>query len=212
MKGRPVKHRLPLLILPVAALAACEAVQEAEEEVDEEIAEGLEHAGEAIERVLPDELFASDDLKQAMKEEEGEIDVVYRDLTGKPTVGVGHLVRPEDRLAVGQRVSREKIDKFLDDDIRWAEDEVRKIAKDTPLHQHEFDALVDLVFNVGPGNVSPDKSPGLNDGLKSRDYRKVAENLIYSRDANGRPARGLRFRSDRRRQIFEKGDYADPRR
>ncbi|MBW0144466.1 lysozyme [Sphingomicrobium clamense] len=198
-------------MIAVFALAACEGVQEFEEEVDEEIAEGIEHVGEGIERLLPDELFASEELKRAIREEEGELDFVYRDVTGRPTVGAGHLVRPEDGLAVGQRITREQLEKFLEDDVRLAEDNARLLARDTPLAQHEFDALVDLVYNVGPGNVSEEKSPALNDALRRRDYRKIAENLVYTKDALGRPAGGLVRRSERRRRMFEKGDYGQLR-
>ena len=186
-------------------------MQEAEEELDEEIAEGFEHAGDVVERLLPDELFASEDLKRAIREEEGEVDVVYRDITGKPTVGAGHLVLPEDGLTVGQRISREQLDRFLDQDVKLAEDNVRRWVRDTPLTQNEFDALVDLMYNVGPGNVSEHKSPELNDAIRRRDYRRMAENLIYTKDAMGRPAAGLVRRSERRRKMFEKGDYGEHR-
>ena len=206
----------------LAGLVACNEVTGFSNEVDrgaEQIAGGIEDGAvfvaeetvEAVERLLPDELFASDDLKKAIREEEGEVDVVYRDLTGLPTVGAGHLVRPEDRLRVGQRISRAQLEKFLDDDVKIAEGYARQLARDTPLRQHEFDALVDLIFNVGPGNVSARKSPGLNDALRKRDYPKIAENLLYTKDAAGRPARGLQRRSERRRTMFEKGDYGQLR-
>ena len=74
-KGLSVTRSFPLVLTFAAAcagLSACEEVQEAEEELDEEIAEGFEHAGDVVERLLPDELFASEDLKRAIREEEGE--------------------------------------------------------------------------------------------------------------------------------------------
>ena len=85
---------------------------------------------------------------------------VYRDVAGYPTVGVGHLVEPEDRLRVGDRISERRVLDFLDADLAEAESGVRELVGDLPLHQHEFDALLDLVYNVGIGNVSPSESPG----------------------------------------------------
>ena len=79
-----------------------------------------------------------------------------------------------------------------------------------PVHQHEFDALVDLIYNVGPGNVSPAKSPRLNDAIARGDYEAMAEELRYSH-ADGSYARGLDYRSERRTQIFLKASYEDPR-
>ena len=47
---------------------------------------------------------ASGTFKQALIEEEGVRYTVYRDVAGYPTVGVGHLILPEDDLQVGDRV------------------------------------------------------------------------------------------------------------
>ncbi|MCJ7421704.1 lysozyme [Sphingomicrobium astaxanthinifaciens] len=203
----PFLGRSHLLAPLVAIFAAADEVQELEEEVDEEIGEVIDE----IERFLADDLEVSDALIDAIQQEEGKVLVVYRDITGLPTVGAGHLVRPEDNLRVGDRITEAQMREFLRNDLREAEDAVRKIAKATPLSQNEFDALVDLVYNVGPGNVSPTKSPRLNEALQKRDYKAAAEQLHYSKARDGRRAGGLVNRSERRRRIFEKGDYGDPR-
>lgn len=155
-------------------------------------------------------LRASDDFKQALIEEEGVRFTVYRDVAGYPTVGVGHLIEPEDNLRVGDRVSEERVLQFLDADLAEAEDGVRQLVGDLPLYQHEFDALVDLVFNVGIGNVSPSESPRLNAAIDAGDYDAIANELDYTHAA-GRVARGLQYRSERRAQIFMDAMYEDPR-
>ncbi len=155
-------------------------------------------------------LEASEKLIETMIEEEGVRYSVYRDVAGYPTVGVGHLVRPRDGLRVGDTISHRKAVEFLEQDIRKAEKSVRKLVGDLPVNQHEFDALVDLVFNVGPGTVSKSKSPRLNAALSSGDYDRVAQELDYT-TAGNRVAAGLIHRSNRRTQIFSEGDYSDPR-
>lgn len=162
-------------------------------------------------RALAADLGISDDLRDIIREEEGQVLTVYRDISGKPTVGAGHLVVPDDKLAVGDRISARQMETFLDRDLQKAANSVRKLLGRTKVKQHEFDALVDLVYNVGPGNVSETKSPGLNAGIRNADYRLISENLYYSRAADGRRAGGLVNRSERRRRMFEKGDYGDPR-
>ena len=87
---------------------------------------------------------------------------------------------------------------------------VRLLVGDLPLHQHEFDALLDLVYNVGLGNVSENESPRLNTAIESRDYEAIAAELDYTH-AGGKFARGLQFRSERRAKIFMKGRYGNPR-
>lgn len=159
----------------------------------------------------PASLFkASDQFKQALIEEEGVRYTVYRDVAGYPTVGIGHLVRPADKLRVGDRISDQQALDFLEQDLAIAERGVRILVGDLPLHQHEFDALLDLVYNVGLGNVSQSESPRLNAAIQSRDYDAISDELNYTH-AGGRVARGLEFRSERREQIFLDASYEDPR-
>ena len=153
---------------------------------------------------------ASGTFKQALIEEEGVRYTVYRDVAGYPTVGVGHLILPEDDLQVGDRVDEAQVLRFLEHDLAKAEQGVRLLVGDLPLHQHEFDALLDLVYNVGLRNVSENESPRLNTAIESRDYEAIAAELDYTH-AGGKFARGLQFRSERRAKIFMKGRYGDPR-
>ncbi len=155
-------------------------------------------------------LNVSSSFKQALVEEEGVREVVYRDVAGYPTVGVGHLITPADGLKVGQRVDYDRIMRFLDKDIAIAEAGVRRLVGDLPLLQHEFDALVDLVFNVGEGNVSEHRSPNLNAAITGKDYQAIADELAYH-NAGGAVAKGLVYRSERRTQIFLDAEYEDPR-
>ena len=153
---------------------------------------------------------ASDTFKQALIEEEGVRYTVYRDVAGYPTVGVGHLIDPEDGLRVGDRVNEEQVLQFLESDLAEAEQGVRLLVGDLPLHQHEFDALLDLVYNVGLGNVSTSESPRLNMAIENKDYEAIAAELDYTH-AGGKFARGLQYRSERRAKIFMDAAYENPR-
>ena len=155
-------------------------------------------------------LKASDEFKQALIEEEGVRYTVYRDVAGYPTVGVGHLIDAGDNLRVGDRVSEERVLEFLDGDLVEAEQGVRQLVGDLPLYQHEFDALVDLVYNVGLGNVMAGESPRLNAAIEARDYDAIAAELDYTH-AGGKFAKGLEYRSERRSKIFMDATYDDPR-
>ena len=155
-------------------------------------------------------LRASGKLKQALIEEEGVRHTVYRDVAGYPTVGVGHLVRPGDGLRPGDRISDAQARAFLDADLRGAQAAARDLLGDLPVFQHEFDALVDLIYNVGSGNVSADESPRLNRAIAAGDYEAIAAELDYTY-AGGAYARGLDYRSQRRTQMFRQASYEDPR-
>jgi lysozyme len=155
-------------------------------------------------------LKVSDAMKETLVEEEGARDVVYRDVAGYATVGVGHLVTPEDNLRVGDRVSEEQILDFLEEDLAAAEAAVARLVGTLPINQFEFDALVDLAYNVGEGNLSPTESPRLNAAIGARDYDGIADELSYHHAA-GKIANGLVHRSERRTNIFLSGSYENPR-
>ncbi|ABC63677.1 lysozyme [Erythrobacter litoralis] len=155
-------------------------------------------------------LQPSEELKEAMIEEEGVRLTVYRDVAGYPTVGVGHLVLASDNLAVGERISEDRALRFFERDLAKAKRVVVDLVGDVRLYQHEFDALVDLAFNVGEGTLSPDKSPRLNAAIAARDHDKMVEELSYHH-AKGSVANGLVYRSERRANIFVDAEYADPR-
>ncbi len=155
-------------------------------------------------------LSVSDELKKALIEEEGVKYTVYADVAGNPTVGVGHLVKPADNLSFGQTIDRDRALNLFDDDLAIAEAAVVRLAGELPLHQHEFDALVDLAFNVGEGGISPRKSPMLNASVADGDYSAIAAELDYT-TAGGAIANGLVHRSERRADIFVDAEYANPR-
>lgn len=164
-----------------------------------------------IDRRLPAPLLnVSDEMKKAMIEEEGVRYTVYRDVAGYPTVGVGHLIRDEDGLNVGDKVTKDQVLDFLEQDLKTAEAAVVRLVGELALFPHEFDALVDLVFNVGEGNVGLTKSPRLNEAIASGDYLAIAEELDYHHAA-GSIADGLVFRSERRTNIFSLADYDNTR-
>ena len=108
-------------------------------------------------RINAAHITSSEKFKQALVEEEGVRYTVYRDVAGYPTVGVGHLVLPEDNLSVGDTISHERAMQFLTSDLKKAEAGVVRLLDGLDVYQHEFDALVDLV-NVGEGGVSESRN------------------------------------------------------
>ena len=161
-------------------------------------------------RVDAAKISVSDEMKMALIEEEGVHYRVYADPVGYLTVGVGHLVTPQDNLRLGQRISDEQMLEFLEQDLEKAEQAIQRLVGDLRLYQHEFDALVDLAFNVGEGNVSPEKSPRLNKAIANGDYEAIADQLAYH-NAAGERLKGLQIRSDRREAIFMEARYDNPR-
>ena len=155
-------------------------------------------------------LTTSAAMKEALIEEEGVRYTVYADSAGNPTVGVGHLVTARDGLSIGDTIAKDRALDLLEADLEHAEGVVARLAGDTPLYQHEFDALVDLAFNVGEGSLSQANSPNLNRAIAERDHEAIAAELDYIRAGNA-VAAGLLYRSERRVAIFVDASYDNPR-
>ena len=86
--------------------------------------------------------------KKFLVEQEGLRLKVYLDTAGLPTIGVGHLIRPEDNLTLGDYITDKQAMEFLDKDLEEAEDAITNWV-DVDLNQNQFDALVSFTFNLG---------------------------------------------------------------
>ncbi len=75
--------------------------------------------------------------------------VIYPDPVGKPTLGFGHLIRPDDNF--GGAISREEGLALLESDLRAARASVDELFHSVYLNPHEWDALTCFNFNVGAG-------------------------------------------------------------
>ncbi|MGH9961303.1 MAG: lysozyme [Pyrinomonadaceae bacterium] len=79
-----------------------------------------------------------------IKESEGLRLDKYQDTSGLWTIGYGHLIKEGEIYEI---ISAAKAAEILEEDVEWAENEVNALP--CKLSQGQFDALVDLVFNVG---------------------------------------------------------------
>src|SRR5258708_6178734 len=78
---------------------------------------------------------------------EGDRLTAYQDSKGVWTIGYGHT----RGVVPGMTCTQQQADRWLAEDIAWAESEVNKLVH-VPLTQQQFDALVDFTFNCGSGN------------------------------------------------------------
>jgi len=148
------------------------------------------------------------EMSQHIIESEGYKSEVCRDTALKSTLGVGHLVVASDiteerQLNQGDIVSDEDIMKWFTSDQMTAEDGVRSLVGDMSLSQNEFDAMADLVFNVGITKLrNKAKNPGLHKAIADKDHAAISGQLRYTKDANGNSPAGLTTRSNKRKQMF----------
>jgi lysozyme len=146
-------------------------------------------------------------LKQ-IKHHEGVKNTPYRCPAGLWTVGVGHVLYPEqirlkfqDRLQYPLRIehfrkfSNEEIDEILQADLARFEAGVRRLCPRN-LSQSRFDALVSFSFNVGLGNL---QKSSVRMKHNRGDFEGAAESFMLWTKAAGRVLPGLvRRRNDER--------------
>jgi lysozyme len=112
----------------------------------------------------------------------------YQDEKGVWTIGWGHT-GPD--VHEGDRITEDRADELLDCDLDWAERAVRHNVS-VIINQHEFDALVSLVFNIGPSAFS---SSTLLRLLNSREPRApIAAEFMRWVKIGDKVSEGLRLR------------------
>jgi len=140
-----------------------------------------------------------------IEREGGMILIVHDDGFGFPTVGVGHLVLPEDNLKIGDKITIERGNKLLQGDLMISREAVERCVK-PELSQAEFDALCIWVFNIGIGNF---KNSTLLKRLNTDEDKNqvVKDELPKWRRVGGEIVNGLYNRRIDTVQMFVDGDY-----
>jgi lysozyme len=119
---------------------------------------------------------------------EGSRNTVYRDSLGKPTVGVGHLVKPSDNLEVGDTISNARVREFLEQDAGHALEAAIGQAGELGIDDNDFIiALGSVNFQLGAGWRG--KFPQTWRHLQNGNYEQAIRNLEGSAWARQTPVR-----------------------
>ncbi len=132
----------------------------------------------------------SEDGLAALKHEEGLRLEAYQDVAGVWTVGYGHTGPDVHRGVVWTQA---QADAALAADVAWAVSAVQTKVR-VALHQHEFDALVSFVYNVGAAAFA---SSTLLRVLNQADFYAAAAQFSVWHQAGGKFSPGLLARRTR---------------
>lgn len=124
-----------------------------------------------------------------LKEWEGIRLKKYKDVAGKWTIGVGHLLTKEELIGgkFDNGITSSEAITLLIRDVRPAESAVNRLVK-CHLLQHQFEALVSFVFNLGEGNF---RKSTLLRKLNQWNYDAVPGELRKWVYADGKKSKGL---------------------
>jgi GH24 family phage-related lysozyme (muramidase) len=154
-------------------------------------------------RVDPKTLTASDEIIKFIKDWEGLEINAYNDSKGYCTIGYGHLIKKKkcneiiipDEFKNG--ITEEEATKIFKEDLKQFEKAIQRDVL-VNLHQKEFDALVDLLFNCGAYFLSTGKAPKLYKSLLDEKYEDAAKEFL---DIENKKRRKQNY------EIFINGNY-----
>lgn len=120
---------------------------------------------------------------------EGYSPTTYLDIVGIPTIGFGTTegVKPGQKIDPVQALQRKLAD------IQKFEGAVKQCVK-VPLHQHEYDAYLQLSYNIGAGAFC---SSTLVKKLNAEDYKGACQEILRWNKAGGKVVRGLSERREK---------------
>lgn len=129
----------------------------------------------------------------------------YKIGDGMITVGYGHAEKiGKTKLRVGQKITQQKADEYLKEDLKKAADGVRRMFKDwekegtnVSITQSMFDALVSMAFNAGVGGL---RRSEVVEHLKKGDYQTAADSIKTFRVSSKFP--GLVLRREKESEMF----------
>lgn len=150
-------------------------------------------------RYSPRLLRASPEIKAFIKSFETLRLRAYDDGTGVMTIGWGHT----KGVQTGQVITRTIAEDWFRGDLHVAEGTIRLAIK-APLYQHEYDALLSFVFNIGGTQFSKSTMRERINELRYEDAADQFPRWIY---ANGERLGGLVKRRDQERRLWMTGAY-----
>lgn len=129
------------------------------------------------------------------------VPTVYLDQGKLPTIGWGHLIKPGEKFE--GPISRETGDALFREDLKDTE---RAVLKLIPKYrtQNQFDALVALTFNIGPGAL---QRSTLRQMILHGAEHEVPYQFLRWNKVQGRTSNGLTRRRVAEAVIYTQGVY-----
>jgi lysozyme len=123
----------------------------------------------------------------------------YRDSVGIWTIGYGHTAEAgPPKPAPGMRITRAEAEAILALDLVKYEVAVDGALTQVP-SQNQFDAMVSLCFNIGPGNFT---RSSVVRAFNAGDQKAAAQAFLAWTKAGGRVLAGLARRREAEKRLF----------
>lgn len=145
----------------------------------------------------------TENLIKILKEEEGYSSKVYKCPAGKWTIGYGSTFwengKPvkEGEGPIDEARARKLVDAHFEREVYPAIDSLVKVK----LTQNQFEAICDLVYNIGAGNFG---SSTLLKKLNAKDFEGASKEFPKWNMGGGKVLPGLERRRKKEQDLFNK--------
>ncbi len=149
--------------------------------------------------MIRNKMKISENGLELIKKFEGCETTAYQDSVGVWTIGFGHTKGVEE----GQTCSIEDAESMLADEMDEYEGYINNMVK-VDLQQHEFDALVAWVYNLGPTNLGESTMLKV---LNGGQFDRVPDEMNRWTRAGGKILEGLVRRRQAESLMFQDLDW-----
>jgi len=149
--------------------------------------------------MIRNKMKISENGLELIKKFEGCETTAYQDSVGVWTIGFGHTKGVEE----GQTCSIEDAESMLADEMDEYEGYINNMVK-VELQQHEFDALVAWVYNLGPTNLGESTMLKV---LNGGQFDRVPDEMNRWTRAGGKILEGLVRRRQAESLMFQDLDW-----
>ena len=125
-------------------------------------------------------------LKKSVIKHEGVRYAKYKDHLGNWTIGVGHLIKPDEDFGTVD-LTNEQVDKILNVDLNIAINDARHFISENDIAEEAFEIVVEMAFQLGLTRLLGFKN--FRKSLQEANYRESAAHMLDSRWAKQTPNR-----------------------
>lgn len=125
-----------------------------------------------------------------IKKFEGFSDKEYICPAGKPTIGYGHVILPNEHFP--SSITKEEAETLLKKDLEPREKSLNILVK-VSINQNQFDALISLIYNIGIENF---KQSTLLKFINDRLFDKIPDQFKRWKYVNKVESKGLLARRE----------------
>ena len=128
-------------------------------------------------------------LVDRIKKSEGLRLTQYLDTEGKPTIGYGHLIKPNESYLMGATITTEQAEALFAKDFAEHKAAAEKIPSFNEHSKAVQDTLIDMTYNMGPAWYK--NWPNTIKSLTEKNYETVKNDILSSRYASQVKGRAL---------------------